>query len=130
MKLGSQTGSITNHVLSRATIGQPVPEVGMGATILAWTDRYPATIVEVQVIKGRTYVIVQEDDAKMISGDYYNPGEYEFTRNPRASFQAWRSTKDGFWEGTVFNVRTKRWNKSEGNGLRIGDRDKYIDPSF
>jgi hypothetical protein len=130
MKLGSQTNSLVNHIQSRATIGQPVPEVGMGATILAWTDRYPATIVEVQVIKGRTYVTVQEDRAKMISGDYYNPGEYEYTRNPEASFQTWRTNDKGFWEGTYFNPKTKRWVKNPGNGLRIGDRDKYHDPSF
>jgi hypothetical protein len=130
MKLGSDTGSLVNHIQSRATIGQPVPEVGMGATILGWTDRYPATIIDVQIIKGRVYVTVQEDHAKMISGDYYNPGEYEFTRNPAASFQTWRTTENGMWEGTLFNAKTKRWVKNRGNGLRVGDRDRYNDPHF
>lgn len=130
MKLGSETGSLVNHIQSRATVGQPVPEVGMGATILGWTDRYPATIVKVEVVKGRTYVIVQKDDAKMISGNYYNPGEYEYTRNYNAPYQAWRTNKDGLWEGTVYNVRTKRWIKNRGDGLRIGERDRYNDPSF
>ena len=34
MKLGSQTGSVINHLLARGTIGQPEVKVGMGATIL------------------------------------------------------------------------------------------------
>ena len=32
MKLGTETGSMTNHIYSRATKGQPDPAVGMGAT--------------------------------------------------------------------------------------------------
>lgn len=32
MKLGTQTGSVINHLYSRGVIGQPTPEVGMGAT--------------------------------------------------------------------------------------------------
>ena len=34
MKLGSQTGSVINHLYSRAVIGQPKPKVGMGCTLL------------------------------------------------------------------------------------------------
>ena len=47
MKLGTQTGSLTNHIYSRAVIGQPNPEIGMGATVLCWTDRHAATITAI-----------------------------------------------------------------------------------
>lgn len=32
MQLGTQTASLTNHLLARATISQPDPTLGMGAT--------------------------------------------------------------------------------------------------
>lgn len=64
MRLGTQTGSVTNHILSRATIGQPEPTVGMGATLLGWTDRHACTIVEVSMERDRIVVTVQEDNAK------------------------------------------------------------------
>lgn len=37
MKLGTQTGSLINHIMSTAKAR--TPEIGEGATILAWTDR-------------------------------------------------------------------------------------------
>jgi hypothetical protein len=45
MKLGTHTGSLTNHIYSRAV---PItPEVGMGCTLLSWSDRHPATIIDI-----------------------------------------------------------------------------------
>lgn len=43
MKLGRETGSLINHLLSHSK--EPAPAVGMGATILGWSDRHPATVV-------------------------------------------------------------------------------------
>jgi primosomal protein N' len=57
MKLGAQTASLTNHLQSRATIGQPEPTVGMGATLLGWTDRYAGTIVEVLPQKNGSVIL-------------------------------------------------------------------------
>lgn len=59
MKLGTDTGSLTNYLLS-GTNGQPKPVVGMGATILSWTDRHPATIVEVS--KDYKVIAIQRDN--------------------------------------------------------------------
>jgi hypothetical protein len=47
MKLGSQTASLSNHLLSRAVIGEPEVKAGMGVTFLSWTDRDPGTIFRV-----------------------------------------------------------------------------------
>ena len=57
-----------NDILSRATEGQPVPEVGMGATILMVSDRHAATIVEVFGIGKATAVNVRRDIATVVSG--------------------------------------------------------------
>lgn len=77
MRLGSQTGSVVNHLHARGTIGQPAPVAGMGATILHWTDRSAATIFRVFEHKGDVAVETRDDDAKVVrgsgqSGSYIN----------------------------------------------------------
>ena len=39
MNIGTQTSSLVNHLYSRMTIGEPEPTVGMGVTMLSWSDR-------------------------------------------------------------------------------------------
>lgn len=133
MKLGSQTGSMMNHIASRGTIGQPKPEVGMGATLLHWTDRGAATIVSVVPHKNGYRIIVQEDNAKLVSGDIFSESQrYEYTPNPDGleyNFQC--ENPDGMWQEMRINPVSGRWNKVKGgNGLKIGVRDKYHDPCF
>jgi hypothetical protein len=43
MHLGTQTGSLTNHLYSRIKLPSEV-KVGDGATLLGWTDRYAGTV--------------------------------------------------------------------------------------
>jgi len=42
-KLGTDTGSLVNYMYMSG-MNRTQPEVGMGATICGWSDRYPATI--------------------------------------------------------------------------------------
>ena len=127
MKLGSETNSLTNHLLSRAVIGQPEPTVGMGATILCWTDRHPATIVA--IVDG--ILTVQEDNHKRIDSNGMSESQdYEYTRNPTGATYYFRAGKDGKWQEVVKNENTGRWNRSASAGLRIGEREKYHDFSF
>ena len=131
MKLGSQTGSFVNHIRSRQVIGQPEPVVGMGATILLWTDRHAATITEVFVLGKYTYVKVRQDTSKRIDKNGMSEDQdYEFTPNPNGSESCFRREDDGAWAEVRYNADTKRYNKSRGHGLRIGARDEYHDFSF
>ena len=128
MKLGTQTGSLVNHVLSSRTTGEP-PYVGMPATLLSWTDRNPATVVEVNNLK--RYIVVQEDDARRI--DRNGLGEqqvYEYTPNPNGHRRIFRKMKNGQWAEHFVNPETKRLVKASSCGLRLGHREKYEDPSF
>ena len=110
MKLGTETGSVMNHIFSGSNTQ---PEVGMGASILAWTDRYAATIVKVT----RCQIHVRRVTAKMVSGDCQTElCEYEYEENPNAPVMIFRKTKRGW--------------KCNGYGLLIGVRDEYRDPSF
>ena len=68
MNLGAQTGSVINHLHSRAVIGQPEPKPGMGCTILKWSDRDAATIRNVFNIRDMRAVQVTCDRAKVIKG--------------------------------------------------------------
>lgn len=120
-----------NNILKRAVIGQPEPTVGMGCTILSYSDRDPATITEVVVERGVTRIYVRDDDAKVTKGSTHDgSAEYEFTPNPNGRLRTFRRNPDGIWQCVVFNQDTNRWNKRDHPGLRIGQRDCYYDPSF
>lgn len=116
MKLGSETGSLVNHVMSESNPDKP--EVGMGATILMWTDRAAGTIIEVSK-SGKT-IKVQRDHAKRIDdlGMTDSGQKYEFSRNPNGSIYTFRFGKRG-WRGT-----------GGSPGLLIGHRSEHYDFSF
>lgn len=131
MKLGTQTGSVMNHLQSRAVIGQPEPQVGMGATILCWTDRKAATITAVIPCGNSVLIRVQEDHATRTDQNGMSECQaYEYQPNPDGAVSTYRRRKNGTWQLVQLNVRTQRWNAVEGNGLRIGDRQHYHDYSF
>jgi len=131
MKLGTQTASLTNHIYSRMTKGQPEPAVGMGATILCWTDRHAATITKVwrSSKKGPLYLIVKEDKATRTDTNGMSESQqYSYEPDPRGQEHYYRQRKDGSWQSMRFNGA--RYVVAEGNGLRIGERDHYHDFSF
>ncbi len=71
MKLGTETGSLINHIMARGSV---MPEIGMGATICGWSDRYPATIV---------------------SNGMSEQQEYEYTRNTNSPVTVFRVSRGG-----------------------------------
>lgn len=131
MKLGTETNSLVNHVYSRMTKGQPAVTVGMGATILCWTDRHAATVIEVGATAGRTLLTVQEDIAARADKNGLSESQdYIYTPNPQGRRYTFRQAKNGSWEEVHLNRDTKRYAKTEGPGLLIGRRDHYHDFSF
>lgn len=134
MKLGSQTGSVINHLHSRAVIGQPKPEVGMGATLLGWTDRHAATITAVTECCGKTWqyeIEVANDDAKVVKGSTFDgTAEYEYTPGTGCDHLFAFHLKKQEWIRVIRNPVTNKLNQARGYGLRIGERETYYDPSF
>lgn len=113
MQLGTDTNSMTNYLMG-GTVGAPEPKVGMGATILCWTDRHSATIVKVTPCQ----IHVQRDLVKRIDKNGFSESQsYEFTPDPQATVDVFRKTKKG-------------WRNSSGRSLRVGDRNEYRDPCF
>lgn len=132
MKLGSQTGSVVNHLYSRMVKNAPLPKIGEGATILGWTDRHAGTVIEV-FSKGKSvYVKVQSDIAKRIDSNGMSENQdYEYTPNPQGIVYVFKRKSDGRWAEVSWNEQTKRFNEYDGGkGLRVGVRDKYYDYSF
>lgn len=131
LKAGTQTGSLMNHLYSRMVNGQPEPVVGMGATLLQWTDRDPATIVEVKKTKAGAWLIaVQEDKAQRTDNNGFSESqEYEYSPNPEASKQWFRFEDGKGWRGVRDNGKG-RMVLTGGGGLRIGEREKYHDFTF
>jgi hypothetical protein len=118
MKLGHDTGSVVNYVLSKGKAGKPI-EVGMGATELMWSDRHAYTVVKVE---SQTKVWVQKDHAKVVIGQKYNgSAKYEYTPNLKAPIIMLTLRKDGQWhQGTSL----------KGQVFAVGYREEYYDPSF
>lgn len=129
MKIGSETGSLVNHLYSRMVNGEPAPCVGMPATLLSWTDRSPATVVEVNMLA--RYIVVQEDDwMRLDSNGMSESQEYRYTQNPLGSKTIFRKNKAGQWVQCYRNPETGRLVQSTGPGLRLGKKERYHDFSF
>ena len=111
MRLGSETGSLNNWMMAQYGVD---PEIGMGATILGWTDRYPATIVKVTP----TQIHVQRDLYRRIDKNGMSEiQQYEYEEDRQAPVEIFRKTKRG--------LRDKA-----GHYLSVGERERYYDYSF
>ena len=111
MRLGTETGSLINHFLAKNGV---IPEIGMGATICGWTDRYPATIVKITA----TQVHVQIDNYTRVDNNGMSESQdYEYSPNPDAPIRIFRKTKKGL-------------KNACGDYLSIGRRERYYDYSF
>ena len=129
MRIGSETASLVNHLYSRATEGEPEPVVGMPATLLSWTDRNPATVIEVNMSK--RYIVVQDDDYRRVDSNGLSESqEYQYTPNPDAPKRIFRKDRKGQWVQHRLNPETNRLVQARGCGLRLGERERYYDFSF
>lgn len=112
-------GSLNNLLLSGSN-GAPVPVVGMGATILGWSDRYACTIVEVS--KNKRVVGIKRDKVKRLDN------------NGQSDSQRWLCVPDAGNPVEYFSLRKgggyAAVGSKSGARLRIGERNHYYDFSF
>lgn len=126
MQLGTETGSLVNHLYSRTKPTEP--EVGMAATILSWSDRHPATVIKTFKKGKYNYFVVQEDDAKRTDKlGMSDHQEYEYSRNPNGCAYTYRVEGDNYVR--VYKGETGRYRKTSGN-IMLGRREKFHDFSF
>lgn len=111
-------GSLVNHIYSNSV--QIVPEVGMGATILMYSDRHAATIIEVN----KNTVVVQRDFA--VRSDHNGMSDaqdYSHSPNPDGIKETFTLRNNGRWVSKGSGMRN-------GPSLLIGKRDHHHDFSF
>lgn len=116
MKLGKETGSVTNWMMS-GTKGQPTPEVGMGITILHWTDRSAGTITRVSP-SGKRFWYRPDTAIRVDSNGMSESQEYRYEPNPDATEREVRLNSKG------------EWKEVKGSRVALGYRCAYYDFSF
>lgn len=126
MKLGSQTGSLINHVLADTGL----PKVGEGATLLAWSDRYPGTVISVD--EKKQIVGVQSDLYDRIDNNGLSESQtYVYTRDPKGNIEYFRmNKKTGRWDQVRQNPASGRWVKVNWCGVAFGHRERFYDFTF
>ena len=113
-------GNLMNRVMEDCE--PPIPEVGMGATILMHSDRHACTVIEVSSDKKR--IVIQRDTASRIYA------------NGMSDNQQWEYAADANGVKRIFTLRQSgRWvekGRGEKNGtiIRLGARDEHYDSSF
>ena len=129
VQLGKTTGSLVNALYALESV--QVPAIGDGATLLGWTDRHGATVVDV-IAKGKAHIVtVQRDTAHRVDANGESESQkYLFTPNSRAPKEHFRITATGDIEQVQENPDTGRWNKVRNGGVFFGRREKYHDFSF
>ena len=109
-----QNGSLINQVLADTT--PIIPKVGEGATILSWSDRRPATVIEVSA-DGKS-IRIQECAYTRMDKNYESESQdYTYTDDPQGPIHHVSLTKDG-------------WKIDKGNKVVVGKRERYFDYSF
>ncbi len=116
------TASATNAITIRSL--QSKPEVGMGATLMCYTDRHAYTIVATASVRGSKTIYAQRDRAtRTDSNGQSESQDYSYAPNPEASVEPFTLRKDG-----TYIKRGEPMNG--GSRLVIGEREEWEDPSF
>ena len=129
MRLGTQTGSLVNHLLTHTVLS--VPAVGDAATLCGWSDRSPATVIEV-IEKGKSVIVkVQKDNYTRIDNNGMSESQvYEYSRNPEGSVYFFKRKTSGEWREVRKNEETGRFVLARGAGIYFGERERFYDFTF
>lgn len=121
LKLGTETGSLVNHLYSTA---KPIaPTVGLGATILSWSDRHAGTIIEVRA--DGSFVVQEDNWVRTDTNGMSDAQSYQYTPNPNGSTYTFEPVKRGKAKGQIRENGLKG-----GRSVLVGSRDKHFDFSF
>lgn len=122
-------GSVHNRIMENSVTKEPIT-IGMGATLISYSDRHAATVVGIEQ-KGKTTIIkVQQDHAKRIDKNGMSESQnYVFTPNKEAYVHIFKKTGDKPFVECRANEKTGRLVKC-GGGILLGHRDEYYDFSF
>jgi hypothetical protein len=98
----------------------PAPTVGMGGTVLGWSDRYAVTVVAVSK-SGREVSVTTDTATRTDTNGMSESQTYEFTSNMNHTPRVYRLGKYGWRE---------KGSGGKGSALRLGYRSAYHDYTF
>jgi hypothetical protein len=129
MNLSKPTNSLQSNIMHAAVNGAPAPTVGMGVTILMWTDRRVGTIVEVV---SDSEVIFTEDDTVADKTKDCPMGHQNWINTPKPDGfrQTAKKGKDGKWY-IPHRTPTGRMSVNKScQPVAVGFKHYYHDWSF
>jgi hypothetical protein len=111
-------GNLTNRI---AEMSRPaIPQVGMGATVLLWSDRHPATII---TVKGNQVTLREDKAIRTDSNGMSESQQYRYEPDPLGKVFVASLRKNGLYVVKGESIRN-------GTIVSIGKRDAYHDFSF
>lgn len=128
MKAGTETGSLTNHLMSGGA--SPDPVVGMGGTILQWTDRRACTV---SAILAPDAIEVRDDKATRTDSNGMSDAQsYAYETDPAGAVTLFKRHRDGTWRQAMRSDAGRIvWvDRGRGERLRLGVRRHYHDFTF
>lgn len=99
-----------------------IPEVGMGATILYWTDRRAATVIAVSA-SGREITVQYDTAIRTDDNGMSDSQSYRYEPNPAGATRVFTKRKNGQWIAKGEPLKG-------GQRLGLGYRREYYDFSF
>lgn len=126
---GTETGSLVNYLFSGSR--SPSPVLGMGGTVLHWTDRHAVTVTSIAAdgrsLLTRDDIAIRTDKRGMSDAQTYN-----FERDDNGVERRWKLAQDGTWREACLNDAGRVVFLSGGKGPRLvlGSRSHYHDFSF
>ena len=125
MKLGTETASLVNHLYSRTA--EPEPVVGMGATLIMYTDRHAYSVVSWD---GKILGVTQDIISRVDTNGMSDSQDYAYVTDHNATPEYYKKDNKNKWVRIVLNKNTKRWKQHRCGTLKVGFRDEYYDYSF
>jgi len=117
--LTSPTNSLVNNIYANSK--HPAPEIGMGCTILGWTDRHAATIIEIEK-DGKRIGIRQDIAARVDKNGMSESQDYEYSPgNGAVRYYTLRKNGRYVHEGEALK---------NGETIAVGFRREYYDFCF
>lgn len=113
-------GNLSNRIMESSK--QPKPEIGLGCTILLFSDRQAATIINVN--KKLNRIMIQLDTPTRTDSNGMSESQtYTFSPNPNGEKSIFTLRKNGAW------VKLGQAMKN-GSRIAIGVRSEYHDYGF
>jgi len=126
-------GSLQNRLKEFMVIGAPEPVVGMGVTIIMYSDRHAGTVFHVTKKGEETTIIVRRDRVDRIDNNGMSESQqYKYTPDVNGYAYYFKQKRaNSLWQQYIMNRDTGRLNKNKnGHGLYVGEREEYYDFSF